>query len=48
MRHSTLALVFAGMIDCGELHGFVEADLEFLSVRDVTRPFGNGFLLLDG
>lgn len=47
MRYSTCALIFSGMVECGDFHGFVEADLEFLSVRDVLNPFGKGSLLLD-
>ena len=48
MRHSTCGLILAGMLECGDDYGFVEADLQFLSVDDVFRPFGNGSLGLDG
>ena len=47
MRHSMCGLVLVGMMECGEKYGFVEADVEFLSVEDVFRPFGNGSLVLD-
>ena len=40
-------LILAGMMECGNVYGFVEADLEFLSVGDVFRPLGNGSLVLD-
>lgn len=48
MWYAACALVLAGMIRCGELHGFVEADLEFISVVELYSPFGNGSLVLDG
>lgn len=47
MWHFACGLVLVGMMRCGEVHGFVEADLEFISVEDVFRPFGNGSLVLD-
>lgn len=47
MRHSSCGLLLAGMIDCGDVYGFVEADVEFLSVLDVSRLLGNGSLVLD-
>ena len=48
MWHFACGLVLAGMMRCGEVHGFVEADLEVISVEDVFRPFGNGSLGLEG
>lgn len=47
MRHSACGLILAGMLDCGELYGFIESDVEFLDVEDVFNSFGNGSLLLD-
>lgn len=40
-------LILSGMLDCGDEYGFVEADLEFLSVEDVFRPLGSGSLVLN-
>ncbi len=47
MHHSMCGLVLAGMMECGDVYGFVEADVEFSSVEDVFRPLGNGSLVLD-
>ena len=46
MRHSTCGMILAGIIGCGGLYGFVEADMVFLSVRDPFRPFANGTLAI--
>ncbi len=47
MQHGMCGLILSGMLDCGDEYGFVEADLEFLSVEDVFRPLGSGSLVLN-
>lgn len=35
-------------MECGEVYGFVDAEVVFLSVLDPFVPFGNESLVLDG
>ena len=47
VRLTTCGLILAGMVDCGDWHGFVEADMDFLMVDDPSNPLAKAEIMLD-
>lgn len=46
MRHSSRGSIHGGIMDCGDLHGFLEAGVETLRVEDVGRAYENVLVLV--